>query len=62
MLRDVFIDYLVERGHKNVRIDLELMTKGIWDLMRVLDEAENHWEIRDTEEIIELYSGELKSK
>ena len=62
MLRDVFIDYLVERGHKNVRIDLELMTRGIWDLMRVLDEAENHWEIRDTEEIIELYSGELKSK
>lgn len=61
-LRDLFIEYLVERSHKNIRINVDLMTKGLWDLMAVLDEAENHWEVRDTEEIIELYCGELKSK
>ena len=62
VLRDLFIDYLVERGHRNVRIDTERMSQGIWALLAVLDTAEDHWEIRDTEEILELHNGYLRSK
>lgn len=62
VLRDLYIDYLVERGSRNVRIDTELMSKGIWALMAVLDKAEDHWETRDVEEILELHNGYLRSK
>jgi hypothetical protein len=62
ILRDLLIDYLVERGSTNYRIDTTRMSQGIWALMRVLDEAEDHWNVRDIEEILELHNGYLKSK
>jgi len=62
ILRDLFIDYKVERNGTNYRISTEKMSQGMWALMHVLDEAENHWYPRDTEEILLLYNGHLKSK
>lgn len=62
VLRDLFLNYLVERGNRNVRIDTEYMSHGIWALLAVLDRAEDHWYVRDTEEILLLHNGYLKSK
>lgn len=53
----MFIEYLVHRRHYNVRLNEEMILEGVWDLIRVLDEAENHWEYRDTDEIIDQYNG-----
>lgn len=55
--RNMFIEYLVHRRHYNVRLNEEMILEGVWDLIRVLDEAENHWEYRDTDEIIDQYNG-----
>lgn len=56
--RNMFIDYLIYRHSGiNYRLDREMMIEGIWDLMRVLDEAENHWKFRDNDDIINKYNG-----
>lgn len=56
--RNMIVDYLVYRnGGINYRIDRKILIEGVWDLMRVLDEAENHWEYRDTDDIINKYNG-----
>ena len=53
----MFIEFLVHRRHINYRLNEEMILEGVWDLMRVLDEAENHWEYRDTDDIINKYDG-----
>jgi hypothetical protein len=56
--RDMFIDYLIYRhGGINYRINREIMIEGVWDLMRVLDEAEIYWEFREMDDIIDEYNG-----
>lgn len=55
--RNMFIEFLVHRRHINYRLNEEMILEGVWDLMRVLDEAENHWEYRDTDDIINKYNG-----
>lgn len=56
--RNMIVAYLIYRnGRINYRIDRNILIEGIWDLMRVLDEAENHWEYRDTDDIINNYNG-----
>lgn len=55
--RNMFLDYLVYHSGMNYRVDREMMIEGVWDLMRVLDEAEDQWEYRDIDEIINKYNG-----
>lgn len=56
--RNMFLEYLTYRGGGyNHRVNREKVIEGIWDLMRVLDEACDCWEYRDTDEIIIQYHG-----
>jgi hypothetical protein len=55
--RNMFLDYLAYHRGMNYRVDREMMIEGVWDLMRVLDEAEDQWEYRDIDEIINKYNG-----
>lgn len=59
----MFIDYLIYRhGGINFRIDREVMIEWIWNLTRVLDEAENHWRFSDCDDIIYTYNGNQKNR
>jgi len=60
-LRNMFIDYLAH-SHINYRLNRETMIEGVWDLLRVLDEAENHWTLRDCDDIIRQWQGTSKLK
>ena len=54
---NMFIDYLAyHRTAPNHRINRELMVEGVWDLIRVLDETEDHWAPRNCDEIIRNYN------
>lgn len=52
--RDVILDYL-QKNH-SWRIDIEPTINGMWDLLRVLDIAEDYWQSRDTNDILEQYN------
>lgn len=56
-LRNLFIDYLVNRHHVSHRIKSEMIVEGVWDLIRLLDHAADCWEHRDADEIIEQYQS-----
>lgn len=56
-LRNLFIDYLVNRHKVSHRIKSEMVVEAIWDLIRLLDRAADCWEHRDTDEIIEQYQS-----
>lgn len=56
-LRNLFIDYLVNRHQVSHRIKSKMVVEGIWDLIRLLDHADDCWELRDTDEIIEQYQS-----
>lgn len=56
--RNMLLEYLTHRGGGyNIRVNREKVIEGIWDLMLVLDEAEDCWEWRDTDDIINQYRG-----
>lgn len=55
--RNMFIGYLASHNGTNYRMNREMIIEGIWDLIRVLDEAEDRWSRRDCDEIISQYHG-----
>jgi len=56
--RNMFIDYLRhDRNTRDYRVNRERVIEGVWDLIRVLDEAENHWQLRNCDDLIRKYNA-----
>lgn len=54
----MFIDYLRhDRNTRDYRVNRERVIEGVWDLIRVLDEAENHWQLRNCDDLIRKYNA-----